>query len=228
MKKLINKFIDFVKKNKMFVITITILLGGQSLTYCILKYFQTDPIYINYYLDDRIPFIGRFVHIYNSFYPFVFLSLYLLYKKDAKAYYRGIISGIIGFLICDIIFLTIPTIMYRPIIPSISPFTDFVLKVTYYFDTPPLNCFPSIHCLFCFQVIYSYIFSKYNDIPKKVFIILYALLVISSTLFIKQHFIYDVISALSVMLISNILEKIFNIYEKLKKKKFIKNLVKTN
>ena len=211
---------DFYLNNKKFVISISILLIGQAILYWVLKLFQSNPIYIDYYLDDRIPFLGRFVYIYDTFYPFIFLAFYYLYKNDEKAYYKGIIAGIIGFLICDIIFLSIPTIMYRPIIPDVDPVTNFVLKVTFLYDAPPLNCFPSIHCLFSFQVIYSIIFSKVEN-RKKILIVIYALLVIISTLFIKQHYIFDVISAFLIVVISSLITDLFKLYDKLKNKKII-------
>ena len=215
---IMKKIKEFIKKNQKFVITICILLLGQAFMYWLLKLFQNDPIYINYHLDNKIPFIGYFVYIYNAFYPFMVISLYLLYKKDEKAYYKGAIAGVIGYLICDVIFLSIPTIMYRNVIPSTDPFTDFVIKVTFFFDNPPLNCFPSIHCLFCFQVIYSYIFSK-ETTKRKIVMVTCALLIIVSTLFIKQHYVYDVISAFLICLIANMLESLFEIYKRLKKAK---------
>lgn len=207
----------FIKENKKFVISVTILMLGQSILYWFLKLFQTNPTYIYFYLDDKIPFLGRFVYIYNMFYPFCLIAFYFLYKKDAKTYYKSIIAGIIGFLICDIIFLFIPTIMYRPIIPDIDPITNLVLKITYLYDNPPLNCFPSIHCLFCFQVIYGYIMSKYN-IKVKIPVITFSLLIIVSTLLVKQHFVYDVIASFLICLMTNLIVEITNIYSYLKKK----------
>lgn len=215
-----KKLVKFIKENKDFVISISILLVGQAILYWFLKLFQSNPTYIDYYLDDRIPFLGRFVYIYDTFYPFVFFAFYLLYKKDKEAYFKGIISGVIGFIICDIIFLSMPTIMYRPVIPSIDSLTDLVIKITFLYDSPPLNCFPSIHCLFCFQVIYSFIFSKF-DKRKKLLIIVYSLLIIVSTLFIKQHYIFDVISAFLIVIISSLVTDLFKLYDILKKKKII-------
>lgn len=208
---------SFIKKERKFIITISILMIGQAAMYWILKLFQSDPIYINYYLDEKIPFLGWFIYIYDMFYPFCLLAFYLLYKKDDKAYYKGIIGGVIGFLICDIIFLSLPTIMYRPVIPSYDPITNLVIKITFMYDEPPLNCFPSIHCLFCFQIIYSYIFSKLKK-RSKIVITICSLLIIISTLFVKQHFIYDVVSAFLICLIANLLENIFSLYSKFKKR----------
>lgn len=215
-----KKIKSFVKNNKKFVISMAIVLIGNGFLYWLLKTFQRNPVYINYYLDDKIPYWGWLVYVYNMFYPFFILVFYLLYKEDEKAYYKGIISLMIGVIVCDIIFLFMPTIMYRPITPNYDPFTNLVLKITYYFDEPPLNCFPSLHCLFCFQEIFSYIKSKCT-IKRKIWVIIGASLIIASTLFVKQHFIYDVIAAFLVCLIANMAENIFHIHDKFKKKKII-------
>ena len=215
-----KKVKTFIKKEKKFIISLSILMIGQAAMYWILKQFQSNPTYINYYLDDKIPFWGWLIYIYNMFYPFCIIAFYLLYKKDKKTYFKGIISGVIGFIISDIIFLFLPTIMYRPITPSYDPLTNLVIKITFFFDDPPLNCFPSIHCLFCFQVIFSYIMSKCT-IKRKAWVIIGASLIIISTLFVKQHFIYDVISAFLVCLIANSIQSIFGIYNYFKNKKII-------
>ena len=182
----------FINENKKFVITMAIVLIGNASLYWLLKFFQSNPVYINFYLDNKIPFWGWLVYIYNMFYPFFIIAFYMLYKMDEKAYYKGIIALIIGVIICDTIYLFLPTIMYRPITPSYDPFTNLVLKITYYFDEPPLNCFPSLHCVFCFQEIFSYIKSK-CPIKAKIWVIICATIIILSTLFVKQHFLYDVI-----------------------------------
>lgn len=213
-----NKIKNFVINNKNYIIGIVIMMLMQSIGFYVIKLFQHNPIYLYHPLDDKIPFIGLFIYIYNTFYPFVMFSLFLLYKKDAKAFYKGIIAGTIGYIICFIIYLFIPTIMYRPVIPSIDPLTDLVIKITYYFDNPPLNCFPSIHCLFCFQAIYSLLFSKkYNDNLKKFLLIFYLTLIILSTLFVKQHFVYDVIGSLLVCILTNLMVEVFDLYNVFKK-----------
>lgn len=214
------KIKDFIIKNKKLIISLSILMIGNMFMYWFLKLFQKNPIYINFYLDDLIPFWGWTVYIYNMFYPFSIISFYLIYKTDSKTYYQGIISCIIACLICYIFYLFLPTIMYRPVIPEYDPFTNLVIKVTFFFDNPPLNCFPSLHCVFCFQVLFSCIKAKY-PIKKKFIMATISILIVLSTLLVKQHFIFDIISALLICLIANTLESIFNIYVKLKKKKVI-------
>jgi len=205
-------------KNKKFLISISVLLIGQAFFYWFLKFFQTNPHYLNFNIDQKIPFIPNFIYIYNTFYPFMFITLLYLFKHDEKVYMKGIISGIIGFLICDIIFLAYPTIMLRPSIPKTNFLTNLILKITFFFDTPALNCFPSIHCLFCFQIIYSFIFTKHIKLKKKIPIIIYSLLIIISTVLVKQHYVVDIISALSICIISNLLVDVTNFYNKIEAK----------
>lgn len=205
-------------KNKKFLISISILLIGQAFFYWFLKFFQTNPHYLNFDIDQKIPFIPNFIYIYNTFYPFMFLTLLYLFTKDENVYMKGIISGILGFLICDIIFLIYPTIMQRPPIPETNLLTEFVLKVTFFFDTPALNCFPSIHCLFCFQIIYSFIFTNQIELKKKIPIIIYSLLIIMSTVLVKQHYVFDIISALSICIITNLLVDITKLHTKIEAK----------
>ena len=107
--------------------------------------------------------------------------------------------------------------MYRPIIPNISPITDFIIKITFMYDNPPLNCFPSIHCLFSFQVIYSFLSSSVSK-RDKLIVTFISLMIIISTLLVKQHYIFDVISAFLICVITNLFENIIDIYPKIKKK----------
>ena len=211
------------KMDKKFLITTGIVMIGQAVMYWLVKEFQSNPIYINYYLDDKIPFLGHFIYIYDLYYPFSFLALFLLYQRDEKNYFKTMISLIMACLICDIIFLTMPTIMYRPVTPNYDVITNFILKVTFFFDDPPLNCFPSTHCIFCFQIIFSFTLSKHVK-KIRIPVIIFALLIVLSTLFIKQHFIYDIVAAFLICLIANLLENTFDIYQRIKKKYFNKKI----
>lgn len=191
---------------KKFVLESSLVLGIQAILYWVLKLFQYDynTIYLN--LDYLIPFCKYFVYIYDLFYPFMFLVLYIMYKNDKRVYKNTLKCLIIGFIICDIIFLIYPTVINRPDV-KINSLTNLVLFLTYYFDTPAINCFPSIHCLFMFQIIFSTINLNISK-HIKIYIIIFSILVIISTLFIKQHYVLDVISSFIICLIINLIFKI--------------------
>ena len=121
---------------------------------------------------------------------------------------------IIGILLSDLTFLIYPTIIVRPEI-EIKGFTDLILYLTYYFDTPAVNCVPSVHCLFCFISIYYVTLNKKIKTQIKVPIITYLILIILSTLFIKQHLLIDVVVASIYTIISIFLTNI--LYKKVKR-----------
>ena len=116
---------------KKFIISSSLVLGTQAVLYWLLKLFQYN--YSTFYLsmDYTIPFVKYFVYIYDMFYPFMFLGLYLIYKSDKKKYKNTLKCLVIGFIISDIIFLLYPTIIIRPDV-KVKGLTDLVFYLTYY------------------------------------------------------------------------------------------------
>ncbi len=200
---------DFFKEiiNKDFLISIFCLMGLQAIVYIFIKYLQFDYHSGLSTIDSIIPFVPHFIYIYNIFYPFVFIVLYYVFCNDKEKYYQGILAGVIGYLLSDIIFLVYPTIMIRPyvIYDKLDFLTGLIIKITYSIDNPPLNCFPSVHCLFCFQVIYTTVISRNIARNKKIIITLVSLLIALSTVLVKQHYFYDIFGAFIVFVLSNIL-----------------------
>ena len=198
------------KETKKFLKSISFFAIIQPLVFAIIKYLQNNYHTLVLPIDNMISFMPYYVHIYNLFYPFTILSYYYLFKKDEKNFDIGIKAGIISSIIAYIIFLIYPTIMIRPDISNlnIDSITHFILKMTYYYDTPALNCFPSLHCTFCFIIIYMTSISSKINVKNKIFINTLSALIILTTLFIKQHYFLDVISAFIITSIVTLLLKI--------------------
>ena len=206
-------------KSKKFWITILIVMVGNGMCYWFLKLFQSNYHYIYFFLDDKIPFLPRFIYIYNLFYPVVFISYYLMFKKgNEETFMNCAVSSVVGCFICYIIFLCYPTIIDHGIIPSTDKLTKFAIDITYFFDNPAINCFPSIHCLFCFQVIYGLFKSKKFNNKLRIFLILFLLLIAISTVIVKQHYFVDIIGGFVVCVIANVITIEFDLYKKIKKK----------
>lgn len=140
-------------KNRDFVISIVLLLGSQWALYYLVKLLQSNYHVFNYSIDKSIPFIPQFVIIYNIFYPMIFISFYNIFNHDKDTYKKGIIAGMLGFIIADIIFILYPVEMIRPDVSNlnIDIINKFLIQLTYKFDSPAINCFPSIHCIFFFR-----------------------------------------------------------------------------
>ena len=186
-------------KDKYKPIIICILLSlFQGFMYFISKLtpFSLHLIEIN--LDKLIPFIIYFVYLYISWYLMLFIIPYIMYLKDKIIFKKYVISIVISILIVFLIYFFYLITITRPNI-VVNSFTSFALKLIYIVDTP-VNCLPSMHCLICFMFIYNSLRKAFST-KFKIITIVWSILIILSTLFIKQHAILDVISAFIVSLI---------------------------
>ena len=203
-------------KDKEFLIPMLYMLGGQFITYMILKHFQYNYHVFNNYIDNKIPFIPQVIILYNLFYPMIFIVFYNIYRKDKETFNKGIIAGIIGFVIADIIFLLYPVEIIRPDISdlNIDHINKYIIYLTYKYDSPAINCFPSLHCIFCFNAIYTLYKSNNYKLSNKIIYIIILLMIATTTLLVKQHYIYDVICAFIVTIISILLSNVIYKYKK--------------
>lgn len=201
---------DFFKKNKFYLISTFTLLGINAAIYFFSKYLNTNFNLIGTTLDNKIPFIPEFIYIYMIWYPFLIISFYILYKYDKNQYLKLLIIAALSLLISYIIFIFYPTTINRPLINNYNDITSFIVYTTFKADTP-VNCFPSCHCLLCFILLFNTVFNKKISLTKRTIITTFNILIIISTLLVKQHVIYDVIGAfiisLTVTILVNILQK---------------------
>ena len=197
---------NYLKENKNRII---ILFGAfifQSLIYFITKLFQNNPVYLNNAIDDRIPFIPSFVIFYVMWYLFLILIPLLILKYNKKVFDKYIVVSILYAILEGIIFILFPTTMNRqPLV--VTDISTWVVDIIYKVDTPVCNLFPSAHCAFSILFIISILDVKEVKKEYKILIIISSLLIILSTLFIKQHVVIDVLGALLIVPIYYILRK---------------------
>lgn len=147
-------------------------------------------------LDTALPFLAPFVLFYVL--AFVQWGLnYLLIARDSKELcYRFAFGNIIAKLICLFFFVFLPTTLTRPEVTG-TDLCSRLVRLIYTFD-PPVNLFPSIHCLESWCCIRaSFLFKKSNRTYQTATLIM-SLGVFASTLFIKQHVIADVFGGIVV------------------------------
>ena len=198
-----------MKKYKEFLKSIGIVLITQGIMYFIIKLFINNYNTLNSAFD--FPLIKYFVYFYDTWYPFILFSSFIVYKSNKDIYYKLIFTLIISTIMAHITFIVYPTIIERPNI-EVHSLTDFILDITYKSDTPAVNCLPSVHCLYCFILMF-YIFK--SKAKYKIPIIIYLILIVLSTVFIHQHIVEDIILSFIYTIISITLVHIF--YNKLKK-----------
>lgn len=151
-------------------------------------------------LDHHIPFLPIFILPYGVWYEYLFFFLIYLCFKNTKVYLKTISLIAASELICFIIFYFFQTTVPRPLIEGNQVLNKFVLMV-YSYDRP-YNCFPSIHVLTCLSIMLgsAHIKNKHSAITACIYVI--GFLIILSTLFVKQHVIYDLLG--SAILVSSL------------------------
>lgn len=147
-------------------------------------------------LDTALPFLAPFVLFYVL--AFVQWGLnYLLIARDSKELcYRFAFGNIIAKLICLFFFLLLPTTLARPEVTGTDLCSRLVRLI--YTSDPPVNLFPSIHCLESWCCIRASFLLKKSNRAYQTATIIMSLGVFASTLFIKQHVIADVFGGIVV------------------------------
>lgn len=212
MKKII-KFSDI----KIILISIA-LVAFQSIIFFLTKPFIHAPYVLNSKLDMAIPFISHFIWIYVFWYFMLFAVPFYIAKNNKNSFYKYIATYIITTIIAGLIFVVFPNCVIRPDVQNTNIACRLV-NIIYTLDTPSINCLPSIHCLFSYLFILSvFDIKKDTSIHMKVIITTLSLLVVLSTLFIKQHVVYDAIASLILAIVVWIIVdkiKIYSIFNKL-------------
>lgn len=144
-------------------------------------------------LDDRIPFIPEFVFIYLSIYPLFLLPFF--YIRNAAFFRVFSWAYITVMVVCYATYLTYPVAMMRPSLEE-SSFSTWALRIVYNTDKP-VNCFPSMHV--AMSLLASLTIMEVHRV-RGLLALLLTLFIAISTLFIKQHYVMDVVAGMMLTL----------------------------
>jgi len=210
---------EMIKKiNFKVILTSILLVAFQSIIFFLTKPFIQDPYILGSALDNAIPYVPHFIWIYVFWYFMLFAVPYYIASKNKPSLYKYISTYIITTVITGIIFVSFPNSVIRAEITG-TDIANKLVSLIYKMDTPAINCLPSIHCLFSYLFILAVFDTKKDtSILMKTIITILSILVVLSTLFIKQHVIYDAIASLVLAIIVWIIvdkTKIYNIFRKL-------------
>lgn len=154
-------------------------------------------------IDDYIPFVEIFVVPYYLWFFYVVATVVFLCFQDKEDYFRCcayLFTGMTVFLIVSTLFPNGHHL--RPLVmPRNNIFTELISKL-YATDTAT-NLWPSIHCFNSIGVFIAIKKSKFFEHNRKVQIgsFLLSLSIILSTVFIKQHSMFDVLTAFLMAII---------------------------
>jgi len=178
------------------------LIAGISALYGIVGYtnYQLTPT-SRYYdltssLDLMIPFQLTFAWPYLFYYVLLGVPLFIrLPRAQMLRLWKNLAWA---SAVSAVLFLLIPTFPPRPDdIQNLNGLSAWIIKWIYLID-PPSNCFPSLHVLHSFLLAISY----YQFAKTRKWGILFLLMatgVAFATVFIKQHYILDVVAAMLLL-----------------------------
>jgi membrane-associated phospholipid phosphatase len=147
-------------------------------------------------LDRQIPFMKSFVIPYLSWYGFLLVGFLYLAYKDRSMYYKTLFQFIMGLLLCYGVYAIYQTTVPRPELTG----SDWLLRMVQwvYRSDQPFNCFPSTHVLTSYLMMKAYLRSTTIFWPYKIAVTSMSLLIIVSTLLVKQHVLLDIVGAVLV------------------------------
>jgi membrane-associated phospholipid phosphatase len=191
------------------------ILTYYIVIFCLYNIYEkiTVPKYFMYSkLDDYIPFVKEMVIPYLFWYIYIMIALIYLGFTSKKDFYDLAIFMFAGMTICFIIYAIFPNGQnLRPTIKG----TDIFSRMVYYIyntDTPT-NCAPSMHVLDSIAVHVALVKCEAlkNKFWTKFSSFVTMILIIMSTVMLKQHSILDVIYGIILSALLYIIIYKFNI-----------------
>ena len=188
--------VNFVKKYKHGLVIVTYSLIYLTLFF----YLERMPVHgyhvVHTVFDDMIPFCEYFIVPYLLWFPYMIgtVAYFIFINKNKREYYQLICNMMMGMTIFLIVSYVYPNVLHlRPAeFPRDNIFTDAV-KWLYRTDTST-NVLPSIH-VFNSLAIHMSLTScealKDHKTVKRASLVL-TILIIMSTMLLKQHSVIDV------------------------------------
>ncbi len=196
------------------------LLLGWVGYFCL--YFLTENLIpaeqctpVHWFLDDLVPFCEWFVIPYFFWYGLIVFSLgyFLLYNVDSFKKLSAYI--IVTQVVAMAVYILWPNRQdLRPTeFPRDNVLTD-IIALLYAFDTNTGVC-PSLHVGYSLGIASVWLKEKDAHPLWKIFVVIAVILICLSTAFIKQHSTLDILAALPLGLLAEIL--VFHVFYKSKK-----------
>lgn len=153
-------------------------------------------------IDDYIPFLEVFIIPYYMWFLYVSLTLlFFMFSFDIEDYYKNfffLATGMTVFLVISTLFPNMQQL--RPaVMPRDNIFTHLV-QIIYNTDTAT-NLWPSIHVYNSIGTMIAVHHSKRFNKNGVIIMDIIGVLIILSTVFVKQHSFYDVITAFIMAII---------------------------
>lgn len=189
---------DFLRRNEQPVVA-ALMFAVWSGGYFSSAYFagggESHSLAVS--LDRAIPFVAPFVWIYLTVYMMFVIPFLLI--RDPRFFRLCALSYLSVIAVTIAAFVIYPVRYERPPV-FVDSLHTWAVSLVYAFDAP-VNCFPSMHASVAMMA--ALIMLEVST-PVGVLALLHTILIGASTLFIKQHYILDILGgfALAVVMYS--------------------------
>lgn len=157
------------------------------------------------FVDDLIPFHEAFVIPYTSWYLLIVISLLFFMLYDIDSFKKLQTYIIITQVVAMFFYIILPT--RQDLRPEVFPRENFLTSVVaflYSFDTPTGVC-PSLHVAYSLGIASVWLKSKDASLLWKVIVVIWIVIICLSTAFVKQHSFVDILAALPLGVLAEIL-----------------------
>ncbi|MBQ7702903.1 MAG: phosphatase PAP2 family protein [Firmicutes bacterium] len=176
--------------------------------YYISLWVNVTPISVKLPLDDMIPLVSVFIIPYIYAFFFWISGLVIISRCDRQHYSDYLAANLICCLITTVILVAFPAYMDRaaeglldfPENPSVF---EWIRRIVCIFDgwEVGFSLLPSFHCISSTICILGVTGRKEFSKGFKVYTIVAAVLIMVSTLFVKQHYFLDTVTGIALALI---------------------------
>jgi len=167
-------------------------------------YFSVQALVTHSYsfmtpFDGVFPFVPEFVWLYHTLIPVIIgTTVFSMQRRDV--FFNTVLALTLSAAALTIFHLLIPSFYPREAIESTSTFFSvsvWLVEVTRGLDAA-CNTFPSAHVTFAWVLYYCVGDSECAKRKKslRVIYLLWAVLISLSTLFLKQHYVFDVVAGI--------------------------------
>ena len=179
-------------KNAIFSLLLAVGVYFTSLIYDLLNH---GPAVLNLHtaLDSAIPVVPVFVVPYNSLQPYIYGTLILFLLLRTKYFQSACLAMITVWFISYGFYYFLQSEVVRPVLAATDVFSKAVMNV--YAGDNQFNDFPSLHT--SLSTILAIHWVRVNK-TLGIILSIWTALIVASTLFIKQHYIADMLFGLAL------------------------------
>ena len=153
-----------------------------------------DRITMETAIDEFIPFCPFFIVFYIAAYAQWGIHMVVMAQEEDAAFRRFFLADLFSKGICLICFILIPSTMERPAVRPAGVFSSIVYLI--YSVDRPVNLFPSIHCMLTWLDMRTAMKAKRAPSFYTALTVPFSLLVIVSTVLVKQHVFIDTVAGI--------------------------------